>query len=100
MKLLFMQFSVTITSSLLSSNIRASWDPIGVVSYCTNCLLEGLMMAVWETPKHVSFLINVNNKEFGCVRLSIVLRLDIATHTVAQWFPTGVPVPWGTANTS
>jgi hypothetical protein len=30
-----------------------------------------------ETPKHVAFLINVNNKEFGYVRLGIVQYLYI-----------------------
>jgi hypothetical protein len=30
------------------------------------------MMVVLETPKHVAFLIDINNKEFGCVRLNIV----------------------------
>jgi hypothetical protein len=34
------------------------------------------MMAVKKTPKHVAFLIDVNNKEFGCVRLNIVYHLD------------------------
>jgi hypothetical protein len=33
------------------------------------------MMAVREKPKHVAFLINVNNKELGCVRLSVVQYL-------------------------
>jgi hypothetical protein len=42
-----------------------------------NCLLEGLMMAVQETPKHVAFLIDVNNKEFGCVSLNTVYHLYI-----------------------
>jgi hypothetical protein len=30
------------------------------------------MMAVKETPKYIAFLIDVNNKEIGCVRLNIV----------------------------
>src|SRR5215510_13506107 len=29
------------------------------------------MVVVLNTPKHVAFLIDVNNKEFGCVRLNI-----------------------------
>jgi hypothetical protein len=44
---------------------------------CTVVIISDFNLFVFkflprETPKHVAFLINVNNKEFGCVRLSIV----------------------------
>jgi hypothetical protein len=40
------------------------------------------MTAVQETPKHVAFLIDVNNEEFGCVRLNIVYHyIYVLTYT-------------------
>jgi hypothetical protein len=55
----------------------------GILVYC---LLEGLRMAVLDTPKHVALLIDVNNKEFGCVRLKIVYHYIyvILVHSVEE----------------
>jgi hypothetical protein len=49
-------------------------------------------MAVWETPKHVAFLINVNNKEFGCVRLCIVYNIYVCLWNLISWRPRCVTV--------
>jgi hypothetical protein len=61
---------IKVTFIIVFLNHRYIWDPLALCS--SNCLLESLMMAVLETPKHVAFLKNVNNKNFGCVRLYIV----------------------------
>jgi hypothetical protein len=50
-------------------------------------------MAVVETPKHVVFLVDVNNKEFGCVRLNIMYqctRICLNMYT-AGWTPSKFP---------